>query len=415
MVIASIDLMNGKAVQLKQGREKVLEKDSPVELARYFNRFGEIAVIDLDAAMQQGDNQDTIRELLKIAECRIGGGIRTVEDARYWISLGATKVIVGSVAFQDDRINKPFLEKLAESVTPQRVIIAVDSLNGEIVTRGWKHRTGLKVYEILPELEPYAAEFLFTCVEKEGMMQGVDLEAIKRVKRLTNRKITAAGGITSLEEVRKLAEMEVDVQVGMALYTGKLALEDAFIHSLNWKQTLLPTIVRDTSGRVLMLAYSNKASLKKTFDTNRMWYYSRSRQKLWQKGETSGNIQHLKKLRVDCDRDTILATVDQENVACHTGSYSCFGGKEFRLEDLYKIVMQRLIDSPEGSYTARLKDESLLKSKIMEEAQEVIEAETREEVIWEVADVLYFLTVYLASKKVTPEEVLRELNRRRWG
>ena len=147
MVIASIDLMDGKAVQLKQGAEKVLEVENPLDLAKRFNRYGEVAVIDLDAALGNGNNKDVIKPILKAAECRVGGGIKTVEQAKEWISLGARKVIIGSKAFENDAVNHKFLQELADAVSPQHIIIAIDARNGEIVTKGWKHRTGLDLLD----------------------------------------------------------------------------------------------------------------------------------------------------------------------------------------------------------------------------------------------------------------------------
>ncbi|MBC8180576.1 bifunctional phosphoribosyl-AMP cyclohydrolase/phosphoribosyl-ATP diphosphatase HisIE [candidate division KSB1 bacterium] len=412
MIIPSIDLMDGKAVQLKQGREKMLERDSPLELAKYFNRFGEIAVIDLDAAMKKGSNKELISELCQIADCRVGGGIRDIESAKELISLGAAKIIIGSSAFENDQINHEFLEELITVIDRQQIIIAIDAYEGEIVTQAWKHKTGLNLFDVTKQIEPYASEFLFTCVEKEGCMQGTDLETVRKLKGTTSNKITLAGGITTIEEIQELANLGVNSQLGMAIYTGKLKLEEAFIESLNWKSELIPTVTCDTNGQVLMVAYSNKASIQKTFETEKMWYFSRSRNKLWQKGETSNNIQDFIQFRTDCDSDTLLATVKQTGVACHLGSYSCFGNKKFSLNELHQVIQNRFKNPPPGSYTATLTD-TIVKEKLMEEAQEVVEAKTRDEIIWEAADVLYFLTVIMAKNDVTYKDVLNELRRRR--
>ena len=412
MVIPSIDFMDGKAVQLKQGRDKVLERDDPIALAKEFNKFAEIAVIDLDAALNTGDNADIIRQVCNIAECRIGGGVRTVEKVKEIISWGATKVIIGTKAFENDRINHSFLDELESAVGRNRLIIAIDSIGHEIVTKGWKHKTGLNLFEVVKEIEQYASEFLFTCVEKEGMMQGTDIETIKKLKNATGNKLTVAGGVNSMDEIKTLAEIGVDAQLGMALYTGKIRLEDAFIESLNWGKGLIPTITCDTAGQVLMLAYSNEESLQNTFVTGDMWYFSRSRNKLWMKGETSGNVQKFIRIRTDCDQDTLLATVEQEGIACHLGSYSCFGDKKFSLYELYQVLEDRINNPILGSYTATLTDE-LLKEKILEEAQELVKAENKDQVIWEAADLLYFWTVLLAKKGVQVDDVFNELRRRR--
>lgn len=412
MVISSIDLMGGKSVQLKQGKEKVLEKDDPVSLAKEFDKYGEIAVIDLDAAFGSGDNIETIKKILKYGECRVGGGIRDVKKAKELISYGARKVIIGTVAFENDEINTNFLTEILAAIGKQRIIIAIDSIGGEIVTKGWKHKTGLNLFEILPKLDNYCSEYLFTCVEREGMMQGIDMDIISKIRDLTVNKVTVAGGVSTIEEIKRISEFGYDIQLGMALYTGKINLADAFAESLNWKTELLPVITQNYSGEVLMVGYCNKDSIKKTFDIGKMCYFSRSRNKLWIKGETSQNFQNLIRLRTDCDHDAILALVKQENFACHTGSFSCFGDRKFSFYELHEVLKERLQNPSPKSYTASLTDD-MLAEKILEEAQEVVEARERGHIIWEAADVMYFLTVLLAKQGIEIDEVLAELSRRR--
>ena len=371
-----------------------------------------MAVIDLDAAMEQGSNIELIKEILKFCECRVGGGIRDIETARELISLGAKKIIVGSKVFENDEINYDFLKELSIKIGKERIVVAIDSINKEIVTRGWKHKTGLQVFDVIRSIERYTNEFLFTCVEKEGLLQGTDVKTIKKLLKLTDKKITVAGGITSIDEIKELAKMGVNIQIGMAIYTGKIDPAEAFIESLNWKEDIIPTIVQDKNGQILMLAYSNKESLRKTFESNKMWYFSRSRNRLWLKGETSTNVQDLIKIRTDCDRDTLLATVKQKGYACHEGTYSCFGDKKFNLYELYDTVKDRIENPKPGSYTSKLSFD-LLKEKILEEAREVIEAKSRDEIIWEISDILYFLIVFLAKNGVEIDDILFELNRRR--
>jgi phosphoribosyl-ATP pyrophosphohydrolase/phosphoribosyl-AMP cyclohydrolase len=320
--------MNGRSVQLRHGKDKVLEKDDPVSLAREFDRYGEIAVIDLDAATGRGENLELIRDILRECECRVGGGIRNVEKAKRLISWGAKKVILGSMAFKDDRINCDFLDEFASGIGRESIIIAVDALNKEIVTDGWRHTTGINLHTAIKETEKYCSEFLFTCVEKEGTMEGVDLEMLRVLTKITENKITFAGGIGSVSEIKALAGIGIDVQIGMAIYTGKISLSEAFIESLDFSEALIPTIAVAHSGEVLMLSYSDCDSLKKTFETGNMWYYSRSKNSICQEGEVTGNIQELVRIRPDCGRVALLATVKQKGKACHTGSFSCFGDRK---------------------------------------------------------------------------------------
>jgi len=226
MIFPCIDLMDGKVVQLVQGREKALEADSPLEMLRRFAAFPEIQVIDLNAAMGTGSNDDLVRLVAAHARTRVGGGVRSVERARALVDQGAHRVIVGTAAFAADGINAAFLEELAGAVGKERVILALDSKQGRIVVKGWREATRFRAEEVLHALEPYCAGFLCTYVDKEGMLEGTDLDWFRRLRAATPLEITAAGGITTLDDVRALLEMNVHAALGMAIYTGRLKLED---------------------------------------------------------------------------------------------------------------------------------------------------------------------------------------------
>jgi phosphoribosylformimino-5-aminoimidazole carboxamide ribotide isomerase len=226
MIFPCIDLMDGKVVQLVQGREKALEGDSPEEMLRKFAAFPEIQVIDLDAAMGRGSNDDLVRLLASKAATRVGGGVRDASRARALVEQGARKVIVGTSAFTRDGINEPLLADIAEAVGRERVLVAVDSKGGRIVVKGWQESTELTAESVLVALEPYCSGFLCTYVDKEGMMQGTDLEWFRRLRAATSLELTAAGGITTLDDVRALLGMNVHAALGMAIYTGRLDLAD---------------------------------------------------------------------------------------------------------------------------------------------------------------------------------------------
>ncbi|MBN1271168.1 MAG: phosphoribosyl-ATP diphosphatase [Candidatus Aminicenantes bacterium] len=412
MIIPSIDLMEGRAVQLEQGRKKVLDVESPVSLAEDFSRFGELAVIDLDAALGRGTNEETIKKICRVGDCRVGGGIRTVHAAEKMFSFGARRIIVGTQAFCEKGINRQFLGRLRTAVGRENIIVALDAEQGKVVTQGWRKRMQLDVLDVVQNLEEYAAEALFTCVEREGLMRGTDIEAVERLRSATGLRLTAAGGICSAGEIARLSRMEVNVQLGMALYSGKISIEKAFISSLKWKEGLLPTIVLDSSSQVLMLAYSSPESLKKMFSTAKLWLYSRSRSSLWMKGESSGNMMSFVGIRTDCDGDSLLVSVDPSGPACHTRRYSCFSDKRFSLKELESVIRERMKSCPSGSYTASLTREKA-KEKILEEADELIAAEQHDDIIWEAADLFYFILAYLVKSGISLDSVLRELERRR--
>jgi phosphoribosylformimino-5-aminoimidazole carboxamide ribotide isomerase len=226
MIFPCIDLMDGKVVQLVQGREKALEGDSPEEMLRRFAAFPEIQVIDLDAAMGRGSNDDLVRMLASKAVTRVGGGVRTVERAQALIAQGAHKVIVGTAAFTKTGVDGEFLGNLSNAIGRESLLIALDSKGGRIVIKGWQEATDFTAEEVLRRLEPYCGGFLCTYVDKEGMMQGTDLDWFRRLRAATLLELTAAGGITTMDDVRALAAIDVHAALGMAIYTGRLSLEE---------------------------------------------------------------------------------------------------------------------------------------------------------------------------------------------
>jgi phosphoribosylformimino-5-aminoimidazole carboxamide ribotide isomerase len=226
MLVPCIDLIGGKAVQLVRGRRKALETDA-MEMVRKFKAHPIIHVIDLDAALGSGDNDRLVARICKKRACRVGGGIRTLERVKQVTSLGAEQIIIGTAAFTENDVNRKFLAAARRAVGKKRLIVALDTARGRVVVRGWRARTGLRAEDVMPELEPYCSGFLCTYVDKEGMMQGTNLRWFRRLRQATRLPITAAGGITTREEVDALADLGMDAAVGMAIYTGRLSLERA--------------------------------------------------------------------------------------------------------------------------------------------------------------------------------------------
>ena len=225
MLIPSIDLQDGAVVQLVQGQRLAIRDDDVFRWVKKFARFPKVQVIDLDAAMGKGDNLPLVRQIVAALPCRVGGGVRTVARAIEVLGAGAQQVIAGSSLFKDGRPDLVFARALAEAAGAERVIAAVDSLGGQVVIHGWKTPLPLTAVEAVRALEPYCAEFLYTHVDTEGLMGGTNLEAIRAVRQATTRRVTAAGGITTRDEIDALDAEGVDAVVGMAIYTGKLALD----------------------------------------------------------------------------------------------------------------------------------------------------------------------------------------------
>lgn len=422
-------MKDGSVVQLKNGKDLVLKRDDADSLISDFNKYGEVAIIDLDQALRNTDekgntkNTPLLKSLLRKGNVRVGGGIRDVKKARELISLGAEKVIIGSAAWNpspkagESVLNEEFLKELCEKIGKQRVIISVDSIQGKIAVKGWTETVDIPLIEGAKQAEKYCSELLFTCVEKEGCMQGTDMEACKALREAVSCRVVVAGGVNTLEQIVELEKLGCDVQLGMALYTGKVNLKDAFIGCLDFAKVdgMIPVIAQSPSGEVLMMGYSNKEAFEKSFATGKLTFFSRTRNTLWTKGETSGHFLELLKMRVDCDRDTVLATVIPHGGVCHTGSFTCFGSEpdaKSNLERLYGTIAERFANPRPGSYTATL-DAKRVREKVMEEAEELCDdADSKEEVIWEAADLLYFVSVLMYKEGVNWQDVYDELDRR---
>ncbi len=222
MLIPSIDLQGGRIVQLVQGERLAIETDDIDAWVTRFTGYPKVQLIDLDAAKGAGTNESLVARICKALPCRVGGGIRSIDRARATLALGATKVILGSALFKGHRVDVEFAESLAEGVGADRLIAAVDGKGGRVVVDGWRTSLDVTPTEAIALLEPFFGEFLYTHVDLEGLMRGTDMDAIRGLRAATTRALTAAGGITTREEIDQLDAMNVDAVVGMALYTGKL-------------------------------------------------------------------------------------------------------------------------------------------------------------------------------------------------
>jgi phosphoribosylformimino-5-aminoimidazole carboxamide ribotide isomerase len=225
MLIPSIDLKGGKVVQLVQGEKVAIETSDIFRWVRRFKNFPLVQLIDLDAAMGTGNNDDLVRRVSGKLACRVGGGIRTAERAKDVMEAGARRVILSTALFKEGRPDLSFAAKISDAVGREHVIVAVDVRGGRLAVNGWRKTLAITPAEAIKAFEPYCSEFLYTDVDHEGLLQGIDLAAVDSIHASTTRKLSAAGGISTQAEVDSLHARGIDAVVGMAIYTGALQVE----------------------------------------------------------------------------------------------------------------------------------------------------------------------------------------------
>jgi len=218
VLIPSIDLMEGKVVQLVQGNRKALEFDDLQEWIDRFSKYPLVQVIDLDAAMGRGDNRSLVAEIAHQIPCQVGGGIRSIDSARSTLEMGAQRVILGSSLILEGVINFVFAREISSQLGPDKLVFAVDSRGGYVSIKGWQESTPIKAAEMIRALEPFCSAFLYTNIDTEGLLQGIPLDLVRNLRSTTSRRLIAAGGIRSQDEIAALDALGVDAVVGMAIY-----------------------------------------------------------------------------------------------------------------------------------------------------------------------------------------------------
>lgn len=228
MLIPCIDLQGGQAVQLIHGRNRELAVADVFGLLRKFKKYSWLHIIDLDAAMGRGQNDEIVRALCRTArkefgmKVRVGGGIRTVSRAQQVARWGASQIVVGSAVFHRGKTSTKFLHQLTAKLPRKKIIIALDTSRGRITIHGWRKRIALRAEKVMPQLQPYCSGFLCTDVDREGTMSGANLEWFRKLRAATTHPIIAAGGIKTRQEIAALEKLGMDAAVGMAMYKNQL-------------------------------------------------------------------------------------------------------------------------------------------------------------------------------------------------
>ena len=355
IVIPAIDLVDGKCVRLRQGDYATARQvaGDAVETARSFRDAGAewLHVVDLDGAKSAKPQNAGL--ILKIGresgmKLEVGGGIRSMETVEFYLRNGISRVILGTAA-----VRAPELVREAVGKFGSRIAVGIDARNGLVSQNGWTEDSSIDFIALAKKMEETGVKYLiFTDIERDGMQTGPNLEMLDRLNRSVSCRITASGGVSGLRDISDLIGLGLYGAIcGKALYAGSLdlraALElcgegrdirlsgepDNLAERFFGKAELLPAVVQEEgSNEVLMMAYMNRESFRKTLETGYTWFYSRSRRELWNKGATSGHFQKVRKICGDCDDDTLLVVVRQTGAACHTGRHSCFFNEIWRDE-----------------------------------------------------------------------------------
>ena len=467
-IIACLDVRNGRVVKGTKFTD-IKDVDSPEKLAKFYsdNSVDELVFYDITASNEERKTSlEFVERVARVINIPFsaGGGVSTIEDFKYILRKGADKVSVNSAAVK----NPQLIREASMAFGSQCVVLSMDVKKNDegswsVYVKGGREKTELDAIDwAVTAAELGTGEIVVNSIDEDGMKNGYDIELLSKITSAVNIPVIASGGAGKKEHfLDVLQKTGVDgVLAASVFHFGEIKVPelkqylkengaeirmpeaapqkkespsaaDADISMISFgKDGLVPCICQDAkTGAVLMLAYMNEQSLRLTLEKKRAVYYSRSRSELWEKGATSGNTQKVRAIYYDCDADALLIKVEQTGNACHTGEYSCFFNAVFDdlgvsadsgssvFGELYATVIGRKNDPSEGSYTNYLFDKGLDKilKKVGEEAAETIIAaknQDRQELIGETGDLIYHLTVMLAEKGISMDEIEQELKSR---
>ncbi|HCA29635.1 MAG TPA: phosphoribosylformimino-5-aminoimidazole carboxamide ribotide isomerase [Ruminococcaceae bacterium] len=328
-----MDIKDGRCVRLYKGDFSTIHQvaDNPLDTAIAFKKAGAewIHMVDLDGAKTGHRINSSI--FLEIAQksglkVELGGGIRDMKTLEYYLYNGISRCILGSAALKD-----PQLVRCAVEAFGDRIAVGIDAVNGMVAAEGWLEISNVPYIQMAQQMEKIGVKTLiFTDISKDGTLEGPNFVQLSALTKAVSCNIIASGGIRDLSHICKLADSDIYGAIcGKSLYSRTLHLDSAIVaadlNQLFKDSPLIPAIIQENeTGEVLMLAYMNRESIKRTLDSGTTWFWSRSRQEYWNKGATSGHYQHVVSITADCDDDALLIRVKQDGAACHTGSYSCF-------------------------------------------------------------------------------------------
>ncbi len=410
-----------------------LDLDNPVEAALYYNDSGADAIAYFDSkATKEGrePNIAQIREITRQVDIPLlaCGGVRTLEDVKRILYAGAHKVCMNSAAIA----NKSLVREVAERFGSDRLIVAIDLSTYPTPVEWARELQMLGAGELLlihnnavPNYNEMVRE-IRECVNIPVIVSNysTDYKELADMLQMTDAESISLYSLERMDIMdikQELAKEHIEVST----YKSNLNFDEFKLND----DGLIPVIVQHYKTKeVLMMAYMNKESYELTIKTGKMTYFSRSRNQLWVKGETSGHFQYVKALTIDCDKDTILAEVSQIGAACHTGSKTCFFTDLMRreyddrnpltvFENIFNMIKERKDNPTRGSYTDYLFDKGLDKilKKLGEECTDIIIAakNDNDEIRYDISDFLYHLMVLMAEQGLCWEDITKELSERR--
>jgi phosphoribosyl-ATP pyrophosphohydrolase/phosphoribosyl-AMP cyclohydrolase len=421
-LIAGFGIRQGKACRLDD--QQACYKEDLLSLARYFGDSGADELFIYDLSDTEEDHEKTIgliKEIVRLSDIPViaGGRVKRLEDVKKYLYAGSKAAFLD--AGDDDNVD--LMKEAADRFGDDKIYAYLPDSSYLNRTKEYAQLGASVMILGDPDLTEETLLAISSC-EEHFLLTGSDENMLSDSLKLD----LVDGFIACLLEDSVFMDLKQELKsqgIGVDTFESSVEFSQFKLNS----DGLIPVVVQEyRTGEVLMLAYMNEEAFKETLKSGCMTYYSRSRQSLWKKGETSGHFQYVKALSLDCDNDTLLAKVNQIGAACHTGEQSCFYQslikKEFKdsnplkvFEEVFQVILDRKINPKEGSYTNYLFDKGLDKilKKLGEESTEIIIAAKNpnpEEVKYEISDFLYHMMVLMAQKGVTWEDITRELANR---
>ena len=424
-LIPTIDISKGRAVLVCQGKV-VLDNGDPFERAQYLSINSDFQVVDLDRAMEIGDNSEIIKKICMKYPCYVAGGIRSFEIASQFLNNNAKRVVLGTA------LKKEIIEKIPKN----RLIAAFDlDENFNIFKRGRKELSSENIFDKIVEFAEYLSFITVTFHYTEGKGEGTDIDKILHIKKFMSEKgykirLAVAGGINSLNQISDLIKIGITPQFGHGLWKNIFTLgeiyssimdydkmEKYYHFSSNNKPIVFPCVIVGTDGTLRGLTYTDSNGIKESIDQRKCIFYSRERQSRWLKGETSGNVQTILHVGLNCDRTALVYVVSGSDF-CHLSEKSCFNFRDPAIGSILSLesyILNSLNKPDQNSFTNKIfNNKNLQVCKIIEEASELCMSSTSDNLIHELADLIYFCILHAISNGIDIRDVCNELNKRHY-